>query len=315
MPTGTMSKDRLTRLVLDRKVAVEQLEDRPDHHEAGHDRQHAEVTAADPAQRAEELGPQPGVDRGVGRHGGGRAGGPRTSSSRAGSEVRTSWLIVPPRVVGLVGLVGLVGPRGGGPAGDDVVVGPGDGRDDLLGGDRADVEDAVVAAQAEDDHAVGDRAHVLHVVADHDHAEPAVAQPLDEVEHLGGLGDAEGGGRLVEDDDLRVTQQRAGDGDGLPLPARQRRDRDAARWGSSPTARAAAPTSAPPWPRRRGASGRSSWPRNRFSITLRFSQSARSWKTVAMPTAWASAGEPDMALDALEARWCPRRAGAPRRAP
>ena len=43
------------------------------------------------------------------------------------------------------------------------------------------MEDAVVAAEAQHDDAVGDGAHVLHVVADHDHAEAAVAHPLDQV--------------------------------------------------------------------------------------------------------------------------------------
>ena len=44
-------------------------------------------------------------------------------------------------------------------------------------------------------------------------------------EHLGGLRDAERGGRLVEHDELRVEQQRAGDGDGLALAAGERGDR------------------------------------------------------------------------------------------
>ena len=60
---------------------------------------------------------------------------------------------------------------------------------------------------------------------DHDDAVAAGAQPLDQVQDLGGLRDAERGGRLVEHDDLGVEQQRAGDGDGLALAARERGDR------------------------------------------------------------------------------------------
>ena len=77
--------------------------------------------------------------------------------------------------------------------------------------------------------AVGDGLDVGHVVADEHHAEAAAAQALDEVEHLGGLRDAERGGRLVEHDHLGVAHEAAGDGDGLPLPAGERGDRDADR--------------------------------------------------------------------------------------
>ena len=44
--------------------------------------------------------------------------------------------------------------------------------------------------------------YVQHVVRDEDDGRALVSQPPDEIEHLGGLGHAEGGGRLVEDDDL-----------------------------------------------------------------------------------------------------------------
>ena len=59
----------------------------------------------------------------------------------------------------------------------------------------------------------------------HDDAQATGAEPLDEVEHLGGLLHAQGGGGLVEQDDLRVTEQRPRDRDRLPLAAGQRRDR------------------------------------------------------------------------------------------
>ncbi len=110
-----------------------------------------------------------------------------------------------------------------------VVGGAGDRGDDRLAGDVGDAEVAVVAAEPQHDDAVGDGLHVGHVVADQDDAVPALAQPLDEVEHLGGLRDAERGGRLVEDDDARLADERPGDRDGLALAAGERGDRDAHR--------------------------------------------------------------------------------------
>ncbi len=109
-------------------------------------------------------------------------------------------------------------------AGDGVFGGAGDGGDEFLVG-RVGREDAVVAAEAQHDDAVGHGAHVFHVVADDDDAEAALAHAFDQVQHFGGLGDAEGRRRLVEHDDLRVEQQRAGDGDGLALAAGKRGDR------------------------------------------------------------------------------------------
>ena len=109
---------------------------------------------------------------------------------------------------------------------DGVVDGAGDRGDEGLARDVGDVVDAVVAAEPQHDDAVGDGHHVGHVVADQDHAVPALAEALDEVQHLGGLRDAERRGRLVEDDDARIADQRARDRDGLALPAGERGDRD-----------------------------------------------------------------------------------------
>ena len=170
-----------------------------------------------------------------------------------------------------------------GAARDRIVGGAGDGADQFLVG-RVGREDAVVAAEPQHDDAVGDGAHVLHVVADHDDAEAAVAHALDQVEHLGGLRHAERGGRLVEHDDLRIEQQRAGDRHGLALAAGERGDRLAHARECAPTsslssvqARISIDTSS-------SRSGLSSWPRNMLATTSRFSHSARSWKTVAMPS-------------------------------
>ena len=84
-----------------------------------------------------------------------------------------------------------------------------------LGHHRAEVEHGDVVGHLED---------VVEVVADQDHAEPVVGQPPHQPQHLLGLGDAQGGRGLVEDDELGVPQHRAGDRDGLPLAAGQRRD-------------------------------------------------------------------------------------------
>ena len=70
-------------------------------------------------------------------------------------------------------------------------------------------------------HPVGDLHDVVHVVRDQYDAAALVGQAAYEVEHLTGLGDAERGGRLVEEDDLAVPQHRLGDRDGLSLTTGQ----------------------------------------------------------------------------------------------
>ena len=54
--------------------------------------------------------------------------------------------------------------------------------------------------------------------------EPLLAEVLDEREDLRGLHDAERRGRLVEDEDARMRDERAGDRHRLPLAAGQRAD-------------------------------------------------------------------------------------------
>jgi hypothetical protein len=63
---------------------------------------------------------------------------------------------------------------------------------------------------------------VVDVVADEEDPEPLVLQLLDEVAHLGRLGGAERGGRLVHDHDPCVEVHGARDGHGLALPAGER---------------------------------------------------------------------------------------------
>ena len=132
----------------------------------------------------------------------------------------------------------------------------GDGRDDVLVADIRHQEVPVVAAESQHHDPVGDGLHVGHVVADQHDAVTPLAQAFDEVEHLGGLGDAERRGRLVEDHDPRVADERAGDRDGLPLPAGQGGDRHPHRRDLRRELRAAAPTTAAPSPPRRACRSR-----------------------------------------------------------
>src|SRR5690242_1466012 len=80
-------------------------------------------------------------------------------------------------------------------------------------------------AQVHDGDSIGDLEDVIQVVRDEHHSEAAVAQPLGQVQHLLGLHDAEGGGRLVHDHELGVPHHGFGHRDRLPLAARQRGDR------------------------------------------------------------------------------------------
>ena len=105
-----------------------------------------------------------------------------------------------------------------------VLADPGDRRDDVLLGRLFGLEVPGRPAEAEDEDAVGDLEDVDQVVADHDHAEAALAEFADQVEDLGRLGDAERRRRLVEQDDLRLAEQGAGDRDLLALPAGERPD-------------------------------------------------------------------------------------------
>src|SRR2546421_12814022 len=81
------------------------------------------------------------------------------------------------------------------------------------------------ASEVEDRDVVRDLEDVVQVVRDDHHGEALVAQPPDEVEHHPGLDDAQRGGRLVHDHQLRVPHHRLGDGDRLALPSGQRCDR------------------------------------------------------------------------------------------
>ncbi len=93
----------------------------------------------------------------------------------------------------------------------------GDQLDDLGGAGVLGLDLGGHPAEVERHHAVGDLHDVVHVVGDQHDAAALVGQPAYQVEDLPGLGDAERGGRLVEEDHLAVPQHRLGDGDGLAL--------------------------------------------------------------------------------------------------
>jgi hypothetical protein len=79
-----------------------------------------------------------------------------------------------------------------------------------------------ISQRSEDADAVCHCADIFHVVRDQNDPVTAGANPFDQVKYLRSLGDAEGRRGLVEHDDLRVEQQRPGDGDRLSLAARKR---------------------------------------------------------------------------------------------
>src|SRR4051794_24358428 len=102
--------------------------------------------------------------------------------------------------------------------------GTGHDRHDLVHRVRLRGHDRDPAPEPVDVDAVGDLEHVRHVVADEDHRDARVADLEDQLEHMGGLLDAERRGRLVEDDDLRAERRRAGHRHALALAAGERLD-------------------------------------------------------------------------------------------
>ena len=78
--------------------------------------------------------------------------------------------------------------------------------------------------ELEEHEAVADGIGVVRVVGDEDDAPAHVARLQDVLEHDAGLADAEGGGRLVEDQHPGAEVDGPRDRDGLPLAAGQRAD-------------------------------------------------------------------------------------------
>ena len=150
----------------------------------------------------------------------------------------------------------------GGPARDGVVGGAGDRGDQLVRSRRPGVKMPLLRPSRSTTmrSATARTSSMLWLIMMT--PRPRVAQPLDQVQHLGGLRHAQGRGRLVEHDELRVEQQRAGDRHGLPLAAGERGDRRRARSGcGADELVAAASRRGPPSPPRRAATGRARWPR------------------------------------------------------
>src|SRR5688572_1414162 len=76
-----------------------------------------------------------------------------------------------------------------------------------------------LAAAAQNDDPIGDVEHVGHAMADEDDRDTLRLQAADQAKHLGHLADRDRGGRLVHQDELRLGQPGAGNGDGLSLSA------------------------------------------------------------------------------------------------
>ena len=69
---------------------------------------------------------------------------------------------------------------------------------------------------------LGHVAHHCQVVAhQHEGQRPLTSKPLQQVQDLRLHRDVQGRGRLIQQHDLRFDDQRAGDGDALPLAARE----------------------------------------------------------------------------------------------
>ena len=97
-----------------------------------------------------------------------------------------------------------------------------------------------------------------------------------------------------------LAEQRAGDRHGLPLAARERRDGDPDRRDLRRQLAAAAPTSAISIATSSSRHGRARGPGRGSSTTSRFSHSARSWNTVAMPRSCAALGSGCVTVLAVE---------------
>ena len=135
------------------------------------------------------------------------------------------------------------------------------------------------AAEIENRDAVRDLEHVDEVVGDHQHRDTPRSQAVDQPEHHGRLGHAQGGRRLVHDDEPGVLHHRPGHGHGLALAAGERTDHlaDRAHRGHREIAQGLLGLPSPWCPRRGCAVCRNSRPRNMFWTMSRLSQRARSW--------------------------------------
>ena len=87
----------------------------------------------------------------------------------------------------------------------------------------AGVPSSITRPRSNTDHPVGDAAREIHLVGHHDHGHAFVGERLHHAQHLAdGLG-VERRGRLVEQHELRLHGERAGDRDALLLAARELR--------------------------------------------------------------------------------------------
>jgi len=92
-----------------------------------------------------------------------------------------------------------------------------DEADDLADARLRPGADARDPAAAQDNDPVGDREDVIEVVTDHDHGAPAVAEIVDQLEHLPLPVDAERRRRLVHDHEPTALVNGARDRNRLPL--------------------------------------------------------------------------------------------------
>ena len=168
-------------------------------------------------------------------------------------------------------------------SGDITAAGANDQADEVLMVLRGRDRFPDLSALPEHHGTVGDLHHVVQVVRDQDHGDALLGQAPDELEDLGGLAQAEGRGRLVEDHDAAGEGDGARHGDGLALAADMRPSglsRSLIRtWRRSSCSRQRSVISfwrsSPRGPSQRGR--RSSRPMKKLAAGVRLPKSARSW--------------------------------------
>ena len=161
------------------------------------------------------------------------------------------------------------------------------GRLDLAPGARGDR-----LARAHHRHPVADLLDLVHPVRDEDRARPLAREAADDREQPVAGRDVERRGRLVEHEDPRTPDERAGDAARLAVAERELLDGTAAGRSRRPSARAASRTRARgALPSRRASRWSGSMPSQRLSRIERGGTTSTSWKTATIPRSSASRGD------------------------
>src|SRR6478672_3957282 len=162
----------------------------------------------------------------------------RTSAAASGADVRSAAVMVSGSTAAVSPGTVVTGSSPSGPMGSALVTG-GSGRlgRPPVGATRRHVLHHALPVevrsrplhhhppQVQHRDPVRDLEDVVQVVGDHHHRQPAVPEPLDQIQHLPGLHHPEGGGGLVQQHQLGVPHHRLGHRHRLPLATRERAHR------------------------------------------------------------------------------------------